>query len=127
MFKSAVQLTFPCPACGSFLTLRRFRAAGPCPSCGTHLDVALDIHQGAPAPDDPHGTGGRRFADRRFRPVAKVVPAAAPQPTLGPPPAKPLPQPPSVPPPAPSPATVASPAIIPPMTPLPAEHEKQDP
>ena len=127
MFKSAVQLTFPCPACGSFLTLRRFRAAGPCPSCGVHLNVSLDVHQGPSASEDPQGASARRFEDRRFRPVAKVIPTAAPQPAVGPPPAKPLLQPPNVPLPAPPPATVGSPATITPMAPLPAEDKKQDP
>ncbi|NNC87521.1 MAG: hypothetical protein HKN82_03555, partial [Akkermansiaceae bacterium] len=94
MFNSAVQLTFPCPACGSFLTLRSFRAAGPCPNCATFLDVNLGVTQGEPPAAVPTLEGqGRRFADRRFRPVVRTQPAP---PASAPPPAAPpapMPQP----------------------------------
>ena len=72
MFNSAVQLTFPCPACGGFLTLRTFRAMGPCPACGTQLEVNLHVRQVIPQlqppADDP--AAGRKFDERRFRPSA---------------------------------------------------------
>ena len=70
MFNSAVQLTFPCPACGGFLTLRTFRALGPCPACGTQIEVNLHVRACPPqvllAPEDP--AQGRKFDERRFRP-----------------------------------------------------------
>jgi|GEM_PF-1911143 len=57
MFDSAGQLTFPCPACGGFLTLRTFRATGPCPSCGTMLDVHLSVQPSATLGDMPTASG----------------------------------------------------------------------
>lgn len=71
MINSAVQLTFPCPACGGFVTLRTFRALGPCPACGTKLEVNLHVRpifdEAGPEPDSG---SGKKFDERRFRPVA---------------------------------------------------------
>lgn len=72
MFDSAVQLTFPCPACGGFLTLRTFRATGPCPSCRTMLDVNLSVQPSSTLGEMPTASGdsaGKKFEERRFRPV----------------------------------------------------------
>jgi hypothetical protein len=72
MIDSAVQLTFPCPACGSFLTLRTFHALGPCPSCQNMLTVDLNVTvQGAPTAAPQLPQPGKKFNDRRFRPVAQ--------------------------------------------------------
>ena len=70
MFNSAVQLTFPCPACGGFLTLRAFKAVGPCPACGTQLEVNLQVQQASAAVLAADGDGGppKKFEERRFRP-----------------------------------------------------------
>ncbi len=70
MFNSAVQLTFPCPACGGFLTLRTFRAMGPCPTCGTQLEVSLHVRPIVPqiTPSNSDSASGRKFDERRFRP-----------------------------------------------------------
>ena len=71
MIDSAVQLTFPCPACGSFLTLRTFHALGPCPSCQRKLTVHLNVevdHSSPPATES--ASSGKKFAERRFRPVS---------------------------------------------------------
>lgn len=76
MSNSAVQVTFPCPACGKFVTLRTFRATGPCPVCGTTLEVNLYVR---PIPSPGHEGGGedlgsgnsKKFDERRFRPVAQ--------------------------------------------------------
>ena len=76
MFNSAVQLTFPCPACGGFVTLRTFRASGPCPACNTHLEVNLQVRTGAATtvqqlyPEGDPG-GGKKFDERRFRPAVQ--------------------------------------------------------
>ena len=79
MFNSAIQLTFPCPACGGFLTLRTFKAAGPCPACGTHLTVNLSVQAETPtviqpAVAAPAPPAGKKFDERRFRPVTQSQP-----------------------------------------------------
>ncbi len=72
MLSSAVQLTFPCPACGGFVTLRTFRAAGPCPACGTHLEVTLQVRPVIDPPPESGASGSsKKFDERRFRPVAQ--------------------------------------------------------
>ena len=72
MIDSAVQLTFPCPACGSFLTLRTFHALGPCPSCQNMLSVGFNVTvQDTVNPAEQLETVGKRFDDRRFRPVSQ--------------------------------------------------------
>ena len=48
MPKSAVQLTFPCPACGGYLSLSTLHATGPCPTCKAPLEVHLSVHQKVP-------------------------------------------------------------------------------
>ena len=72
MIDSAVQLTFPCPMCGSFLSLRTFHGAGPCPSCQTVLRVDLNV---TPTGDDQTvqqlESAGKKFHERRFRPVSQ--------------------------------------------------------
>lgn len=71
MINSSVQLTFPCPACGGFVTLRTFRAAGPCPACGTKLEVNLYVRAIIEDTEEQEESGtGKKFDDRRFRPVA---------------------------------------------------------
>lgn len=81
MFDSAVQLTFPCPSCGGFLTLRTFKATGPCPSCKTVLNVDLSVKpasadQGVPSLI-PLDASGKKFDERRFRPVTQSPPLQA--------------------------------------------------
>ena len=72
MIDSAVQLTFPCPACGSFLTLRTFHALGPCPSCQNMLTVDLNVTaQGTVTAVEQLEASGKKFNDRRFRPVSQ--------------------------------------------------------
>jgi hypothetical protein len=69
---SAVQLTFPCPACGSFLTLRTFHGLGPCPACHVMLTVDLNVTTGdTVTPVEQLEAGGKKFSDRRFRPVSQ--------------------------------------------------------
>lgn len=68
---SAVQLTFPCPSCGGFVTLRTFRGHGPCPVCQTKLSVELNVtavveHTPEEAPHSPK----KCFNNRRFRPAS---------------------------------------------------------
>ena len=79
MFKSAVQLTFPCPACGGFVTLRTFRAEGPCPACGTNLEVNLYVQPRIPDGQEAVAqsgapVGAKRFELRRFRPATHQSP-----------------------------------------------------
>lgn len=70
MINSAVQLTFPCPACGGFVTLRTFRGVGPCPACHTQLEVNLHVESVKPRADEGSSPGsGKKFDERRFRPV----------------------------------------------------------
>ncbi len=77
MLNSAVQLTFPCPTCGGFVTSFTFRAAGPCPSCGTQLEVSLDVRPVSAALDEYAAPEtGKKFDKRRFRPA--VQPRQAP-------------------------------------------------
>ena len=77
MPKSAVQLTFPCPACGGYLSLNTFRATGPCPTCKTILEVDLSVHQRVPQVGQstkPGPSSGKKFEERRFRPAAQSQP-----------------------------------------------------
>lgn len=74
MFNSAVKLTFPCPTCGGFLTLRTFQASGPCPACDTHLEVRFQIHSGTGRTGlPPRRTVGKNYEKRRFRPSPQVT------------------------------------------------------
>ena len=76
MVNSAVQLTFPCPACGGFVTMRTFRASGPCPACGTKLEVNLTVQPVVENEDEgPSSGSGKKFHERRFRPVTQPPPA----------------------------------------------------
>lgn len=72
MVNPSTQLTFPCPECGEFLTLRTLQAAGPCPSCATVLEVHLTVTPRTRleiGPDsDPNG---KKFESRHFRPVGQ--------------------------------------------------------
>jgi hypothetical protein len=81
MFDSAVQLTFPCPSCGGFLTLRSFKATGPCPSCKTVLDVDLSVKPNSADHSVPYliplDASGKKFDARRFRPVTQSPPHRA--------------------------------------------------
>lgn len=81
MFDSALQLTFPCPSFGGFLTLRSFKATGPCPSCKTVLDVDLSVK---PSSADhsvpgliPLDASEKKIDERRFLPVTQSSPHRA--------------------------------------------------
>ena len=77
MPSSAVQLTFPCPACGGYLSLSTFHASGPCPTCQTVLEVHLSVSQKVPQVGPVPASGassGKKFDERRFRPVAQPQP-----------------------------------------------------
>ncbi len=73
MFNSPVKLTFACPTCGGFLTLRTFQASGPCPACGTHLEVRFRVQSVTGRDGHPARRAvGKNFEKRRFRPSPEV-------------------------------------------------------
>lgn len=37
------EISFPCPACDSQLTIQTQKAKGPCPKCGQSIEVQLNL------------------------------------------------------------------------------------
>lgn len=66
MLVNNYEITFPCPACESQLTIHTHRAKGPCPKCGHNIEVTLQTV--ATEPEKAAIKLNPKSEDRRFRP-----------------------------------------------------------